>query len=151
GDTVDSVFISVHPAMPQLAFRVPETQVNKPGAGPVSVALLRHKVPGKARKELELALRADKNNDDAAAVEHLQKALALDPDFMEAHNTLAIRYMAKARDDIALAEFRKALALDPQNSGLHANVAAGLLRTHHPVEAETEARRSLEFDSTNPR
>jgi thioredoxin-like negative regulator of GroEL len=151
GNTIDSIVVSIQHAMPMLTLRLPEVPRTNPHAETISVARLEHKIAPKARKEVELADRAEKKKDTATAIDHLQKAIALDPGFMEAHNSLGIRYISTGEDDRALTEFRAALELDPRNSGLQANVSAVLLRLRQPAEAENAARRSVDLDGSNPR
>ncbi|HTS65782.1 MAG TPA: tetratricopeptide repeat protein [Candidatus Acidoferrales bacterium] len=152
GNPMETFFVEVRRTMPMLELRLPEVrQTNRGGGSTISMALLQHKVPGKAQKELELAMRAKKKNDTGGAIDHLQKALALDPRYMQAHNNLGVCYIATGRAGLALGEFQKALEMDPADSGLQANVAAALLGLHQAADAERAARRSVELNGANPR
>ena len=151
GERLETVSVYLERGMPLLVLHVPQVRHAAPNHDTISVAVLQHKVPAKARRELELATRANNKKDKAGAIGHLQKAVSLDPEFMEAHNSLGIRYVETGRDDLALVEFRKALEMDPRHSAVQANVAAVLLRLRRPAEAETAARRSVELDGSNLR
>lgn len=93
------------------------------------------------------------------AVEHLERAVALDPEFASAHAALAMAYWEPttygwadpaARVEPTRQAIDEALALDPDNSVAHA--AAGHLAFSHYYDwakAERELRRALELNSDN--
>jgi hypothetical protein len=58
-------------------------------AGTVTLHRLTHKIPKKAVKEFENATKAQSHGDRDAAIEHLSKAVAIDPQFWEALNNLS--------------------------------------------------------------
>jgi len=152
GNTLGTFFVSISRSMPTLDLTLPGVrQTNRGGGSSISMALLLHKVPAKAQKEMGLAMRAKKKNDTGSAIDHLQKAVALDPQYMEAHNSLGVCYIATGQYSGALAEFQKALEMDPHNSGLQSNVAAALLGLHEPADAERAARRSVDLNGASAR
>jgi tetratricopeptide (TPR) repeat protein len=151
GITIYSTTVSVRVAMPPVVFRLPEMRPESQAWGTVSVARLQHKVPAKAVKEMELAERATKKNDTNSSIDHLRKAIAIDPDYMEAHNNLGIRYIATDQGALALAELQKAIQLEPRSASLEANLAIALICLHRPAEAEKAARMSVDLNGTNPR
>jgi Flp pilus assembly protein TadD len=153
GNPMETFFVSVRRAMGMMNLRLTEVrqQNRNVGGGTVSLAVLEHKIPAKAQKEMQLAMRADKKKDTGGAITHLQKAIELDPQYMQAHNDLGIKYVQTGKNDLAVAEFRKALDMDPHNPGLQANVAAALMGVHQPAEAEKAARRSVEMNGANAR
>src|SRR5581483_10344473 len=57
------------------------------------------------------------------AVKQFQRAIALDPSYVMAHNNLGVALMRTNRGDAAAAEFRVALQQDPRNVGSHYNLA----------------------------
>lgn len=117
----------------------------------VSVARLRHKVPDKAAKEFNRSVEAAKGGDNRRAIEHLQKALRIDPEYMEAYNNLGARYMDGDRFDEAAAEFEKAAALDPDAADVYANLAGARFAGGKYSSAETAARRALSEDKGSAR
>ena len=150
GNTIDYVDFSVHRPMTPLVFRIAEPAREPMGGGTVSARVLQHKVPGKARDEFDTATRDVQKKDLTAAIDHMEKAVAIDPEFMEAHRRLGLLYIAGSRYDAALAEFQKALAMDPHNSRVYAHMAAAHIGLQNPAQAEKEARRSIELDGRNP-
>ena len=81
-------------------------------AGTVSVKRLRHRVPKAARNAYGKAGRLSRNAHVEQAAQELEKAIALDPDFAEAHRDLGVAYARLNRYPEAVAEFRSAMALD---------------------------------------
>jgi protein O-GlcNAc transferase len=122
--------------------RVPAAQ---PRGDLVSVSRLR--IPAKAIKEYERAQKAFQQNDVQASAGHLQKALHIYPDFVQAHNALGVRFIQLGDFQRALAEYELAESLDPGNAQTHQNLSFALLLLNRNQEAEAEARQSLDLDS----
>jgi protein O-mannosyl-transferase len=80
------------------------------------------------------------------AVGHIEKALALKPDYAEARNNLGLVLASHGRIDGALAQFRKALELQPAYAEAHNNLGLLLARRGHFDEAIAHLRRALEID-----
>src|SRR6185437_9410055 len=59
-------------------------------AATVSLQQLQHKVPKQALKEFEKARTASIKGDNETALDHLQNAVQLDPEFVDAHNDLGV-------------------------------------------------------------
>jgi len=82
----------------------------------------------------------------AAAENHLRQALALQPDFAEAHANLG--WVLEQRGDVEGAEhaYRQALCLNPQQAQMHLNLGALLADQRRNDEAEACYRHALEID-----
>jgi tetratricopeptide (TPR) repeat protein len=117
----------------------------RPG-NPIPVSQLR--IPSKAMKEFERSQKAFQSGDIPTSAEHLQRALQVYPEFLQAHNFLGLRYLQLGDYQKALAEHELALALDPRNSQTHEDLSMVLTVLNRAPEAETEARLALEI---NPR
>jgi tetratricopeptide (TPR) repeat protein len=128
--------------------RLPRDRFIPAGSTIVSVTRLRHKIPSKARKEFMRALQASSNNDRASETEHLNAAVALDPDFMEAHYNLGVQHFQAKNFPHALVEFQRAVELDPGAPAAWINLSATLLRLQRFPEAETAARKAVRVDGT---
>jgi len=132
------------------ALALSHTESNPPAASPhpgnaVPVSQLR--IPSKALKELERSQKAFQSGDVHTSVEHLQKALHIYPDFVQAHNELGLRFVQLREYQKALAEHETALALDPRNAQTHQQLSFALLLLNRNKEAEAEARQALDLDS----
>jgi len=112
---------------------------------PVPVSQLR--IPSKALKEFESSQKAFHSGDLRASVEHLQKALRIFPDFIQAHLDLGLGFIQLGEYQKALTEHETALALDPRNAQAHQDLSFTLLLLNRNQEAEAEARQSLDLDS----
>ena len=58
---------------------------------------------------------------DDAAIMHLRKAIALQPDSSGVHNSLGVILAKQGKTNEALAEFETALRLDPRNEAARTN------------------------------
>ena len=115
------------------------------GEGPVPVSQLR--IPSKAMKEFTLAQKAYRSGDISGSTEHLQKALRIYPDFIEARNALGLRFIQLGEYQKAIAEHELALSLAPQLPEAHEDLSFALLASNRLPEAEAEARRALQLDA----
>lgn len=123
----------------------------------------------KARDQMNMGVQAYKNNHYAAAVQHFQQAVQLDPTNQNAQLYLATSYMIqwvpgaespenKRNYDMAQQEFQKVLQQDPKNSlalasmaNMAYNAASGGTTQEQKMAALEEARkwnvRRIEVDS----
>ncbi len=117
-------------------------------SGTVSAADLN--VPDKARKELDKANESMALRDWKKAKEHLDKALALDPNYVTAYNNLAVLY-AKT-DDVANEEqaLKKAVSLDEHFAPALLNYAKLSIRQKNFPQAETLLEKAAAQDPDNP-
>jgi len=90
------------------------TTTNKGGGTVVDLKQLRTRVPGKAVDEYEKALKESSKGNREKAVEGLQRAVKLAPDFYEAQHSLGIHYMALQKFDDAETALIKARDLSPK-------------------------------------
>ncbi len=121
----------------------------RPGP-PISLTRLQHKIPGSAKKAYAKGgnhLRAGKLD---LAVEAFQRAVALDPGYVNAYCDLGVTYMRLERGPEAAAAFQRAVALAPEMSSLHANLGWALMVLGRSSEAEASARQALRLANDNP-
>jgi protein O-mannosyl-transferase len=97
-----------------------------------------------AHNNLAGALLARGAVDEAAG--HIEKALALKPDYAEARNNLGMVMASHGRIDDALAQYRKALELQPAYAEAHNNLGLLLARRGQFDEAIAHLRRALQID-----
>ena len=151
GNPVAEQTISVHNGFGDVQIRLPEPQEERPASGTVSIAELRHKVPSKARKEAGLAEKAWKKHDLPACVEHLQKAVEIDPEYLAAQSDLGLVYARMNQPDKVVTAFEGVLRIDPRSAFAYSILGAAKISLGQYPDAEAAARRALQIDSTNAR
>lgn len=151
GGVIEQQYVRVNGVGDFVTVRLPEVKREQPLSGTVSVARLGHKVPGKAQKEFDRAVKAAERNDSQKAIEHLKKAIEIDPDFMEAYNNLGARYLRMNQPAEAAVYLERAVELDGSSSQAHSNLAIAYLLLQRFEEAEREARQAVTLDATSNR
>jgi len=128
-------------------FLEPETSVSRSSKGATVVDLkqLRAKIPGKAVDEYEKALKESSKGNRGKAVEGLERALKLAPDFYEAQHTLGVQYIALQKYDQAEAALLKARDLSPKSAEPLINL--GTLY-YQRAESQIDAGRTEEAAAT---
>jgi tetratricopeptide (TPR) repeat protein len=116
----------------------------KPLAETISIHELR--LPGGAVKEFRRSEKAVRSGDFAAAAEHLQRAIQIAPNFVQAHNNLGASYIQLKAYESAVSEFQAAIALDAKIQEAYRNLGLGLFLLHRFPEAELAARQALQLD-----
>lgn len=151
GDPLVSAPVDSSSMFGPVQLRLPHEKRNLPGAGTgtVSIASLRNPPPKKAFNEFAAGVKASEAKDTARAIEHLQKAIALHPDFAEAHNNLAVQFMRTNRWNEAKDEIDAALRAGPGTPQIYGNLAAILFCLRRVEEAEAAARQAIKLDSRN--
>jgi len=83
------------------------------------------------------------------AVEEFQRALTLDPDNVNVHNSLGVCYANMGKFEEAVAEFFRATELEPNDFMAHYNLGCGLLSLARKGEAEHAFSRAAELEPDN--
>jgi Flp pilus assembly protein TadD len=103
-------------------------------------------IPGGAIKEFQRSQKAVRSGNFESAAEHLQKALQIYPNFVQAHNNLGASYMQLNEYERAIPEFQKAIDLDPKISEAYRNLGLGLFLLGRYPEAEIAARQAMQLN-----
>ena len=117
----------------------------------VSIAQLGHKVPGKAHKEALLAQKDWKKENYEGCIKHLEKAITIDPDYLEARRNLGLVYVRLNRPQNVILAFQEVLKIDPRSADAYASVSVAEAQLNHLAESEAAARRGLSVDPANRR
>jgi tetratricopeptide (TPR) repeat protein len=118
-------------------------------SGTVSAAALRHAVPKAAAKAYERARKSFASGKLSDTARELEKAVALDPDFADAHENLGALYLKLERPAEAEPHIRRAIELNPSSSFAHSDLSALQLLAGDWDAAERSALRALELSRTN--
>jgi Tfp pilus assembly protein PilF len=108
------------------------------------------RIPPKAVKELQRSQNALKSGDTESSARHLERALRIYPDSLEAHNNLGARYTELQEYEKAAAEFQKAIAIDPRVIQPFSNLSVVFFLQQRYADAEAAARRALSVDPQHP-
>ena len=106
-------------------------------------------LPSKAQKELQRSQTAFLSGDVRSSAQHLEKALRIYPDYLEARNNLGSRYFTLGEYDRAAAEFQKAINIDPRVAEPFNNLSVAFFLLQRYPDAEIAARRALALDPRN--
>ncbi len=129
----------------------PGQPVSRPPSGIVSVNRLKHRVPAKARRELARSEQQYRKGHLQASIEHLKKAIEIDPAYMEAHNNLGARYIALGDNERAVPHLQTALQLDPTSDFAQLNLSLALYFLKRCDQAEQSARAAVRLTPQLPK
>jgi tetratricopeptide repeat protein len=123
----------------------PDTPTPTVKAVPIgdTVSVSSMQLPAGAIKEFRRSEKSVGSGDFPGAVRHLQRALEVDPRFVEAHNNLGASYMQLKRYQDAIKEFEAAIALDGKMEAPYRNKSLSLFLLQRYPEAEAAARQAL--------
>lgn len=131
------------------AWSVAEGPADQPSGSTVSAARLRHNPPRQARHAFVRGLKAHAARDHRGAAAAFAEAVAIDPEFSEAHGNLAVEYTWTGRLGDSVSEFQHALQLDPATALHHTNFSYTLIMLKRYPEAEAEAQAAVSLDATD--
>jgi tetratricopeptide (TPR) repeat protein len=83
---------------------------------------------------------------EAEAMEHLQMALQINPDFAEAHNNLGNVRFQNGKEDEAIAQYQTALQINPDYAVAHYNLGNALIRKGDLDGAITHFQKALQIN-----
>jgi Flp pilus assembly protein TadD len=81
-----------------------------------------------------------------SAIDHMQQAIRLKPDFAECHNSLGHALRAIGRLDLALASIREAIQLRPDYAAARANLGVSLAQEGKVLEAVDAYREAIRLN-----
>ena len=124
---------------------VPTTPAAPAGTMGDTISIRSLQLPAGAIKEFRRSEKCVGSGDFPGAVQHLQRALKVDPQFIEAHNNLGASFMQLQRYEDAIAEFDAASAIDSKMEAPYRNKSLSLFLLRRYPEAEAAARQALEI------
>ena len=107
------------------------------------------KVPAPARKEYEDGLKEVNAGNVALAIPHLEKAVSLYPEFLQAHLLLGTAYMDDKKWDKAETSLRRAVELDAKKADGHFALGEMYYQQKKYPEAEKELLAGLQIQDNS--
>lgn len=111
---------------------------------------LMHRIPRAAVSEMNKAEKANRERRPDEEIDHLTKAIALDPEFVWARSHLAA-CLVTSDAQAAIAQLEEGIRVDPHQPILFHNLALANLYAGQLDAAEAAARRARDLGSTDPR
>lgn len=145
-DFVQRHVVSVSASSQPLVIPLRSTEPRPSPGEAQSVSVRQMLIPSKAAKELKRSEDAFRAGDVQTSVQHLERAIQIHPDYLEAHNNLGSRYIHLGQYEKAVAELQKAIAIDPQVANPYQNLGAAFALLRRYLEAETAVRRAMELN-----
>ena len=106
-------------------------------------------MPKNARRERERAEKARCEGRIAEAIQHFERAISIDPEFVDARNNLAVTFFMAQNPGAAVAQLEEAIRIDPHKSMLFVNLALGYSGLENLLAAEQAARHAVDLDGTS--
>jgi hypothetical protein len=116
-------------------------------SGVVTVEQLRHRVPAKAKNEMEKGQKALQRARIDDAIRHYKLAIAVDPSLVVARNNLAMCFM---QSDLpaAIDQLEQAVQVDPHHPVLYRNLTLAYAFSARFVDAERVGRIAVDLNRT---
>jgi tetratricopeptide (TPR) repeat protein len=131
-----------------VAFRLLEARstLRPPRPPAVSVTVRQLLIPPKAVKEFERWEKSLRSGDVRSAAGHLERAIQIYPNFVEARNNLGASYIDLHDYEKAVVQFHQAIAINPNYQEPYANLSLALFLLQRLPEAEQAARHALDLN-----
>lgn len=132
-----------------LTVEIPSRPESQPITGVVSVQQLRHPPSKKAVQAFNQAEQYSHSHDTAKAIEKLELAIQLAPDFREAHLNLGAQYLRQGRYQEAMTHLQTSLEIGPPDSKAYLNLAFCYVKLQQYADAASYAKKALALDPGN--
>jgi tetratricopeptide (TPR) repeat protein len=150
GETVHQETVIVTAQAGPLSVLLPAPDKKPSAPGTISVTQLRHPPARKAFQAVAAAQRFSESGETEKAVEQLEKAIRISPEYAEAHNNLGVQHTRMGHFEEAAREFAHAIGIAGPSALLLSNLAYAQRRLYRLPEAAASARAALHLDSGSP-
>jgi Flp pilus assembly protein TadD len=117
----------------------------------ISVQELEQRHESKARGVFADAKAAAHRGDHKGAIKLFEKAIKIDPAFLDARNDLAVELIVSGQPDRAIEELQQLVQLDPHFTMGYTNLGVILCTEKKFSDAEAVLRRALSLEPTLPK
>ncbi len=150
GDLVHQELVTVAPQTGPLTVRLPTPRAKPSAPGTISFTQLRHPPSRKAFQAMEAAQRYSESGQTEKAVEELEKAVRISPEYADAYTNLGVQHIRMGRFQEACDEFSRAIAIAGPSTPRLSNLAYAQRQLHRLPEAIESARAALRLDPSSP-
>ncbi len=138
------------PTMVTLYLKEREGEARAKADKTVSVASLDQKVPAAAKREFDKASHFAAEGNNLEAVAGLQRAIAIYPNYLAAHNDLGAQLLEQGKLDEAVSELQIAIKIDPKAFNPQLNLGIVLFKQNKFSESLTTLDKALSLEPTSP-
>jgi tetratricopeptide (TPR) repeat protein len=150
GEIVHQELVTVAPQTGPLTVRLPTPRVKPSAPGTISFTQLQHPPSQKAFQAMAAAQRYSDSGQTEKAVEELEKAVRISPEYADAYTNLAVQHIRMGRFEEACEEFSHAIAIAGPSTSRLSNLAYAQGQLHRFPEAIESARAALRLDPGSP-
>ena len=150
GDIIHQEFVTVNPQTAMLNVRLAKSRKPSAAPGTVSLTQLRHPPDQKAVQAFVAAQRFAASGSPEKAVEQLEKALRISPEFADAYANLAVQHLRMRRFPDAVDELNRALAIAGPNPLMLSNLAYAQINLGRVDDSLASVRAALRLDAAYP-
>ena len=150
GETVHQELVTVAPQAGPVTIHLPPRPAKPSTPGTVSLTQLRHPPARKAIEAAAAAQRFAEAGQTEKAVEELEKAVRISPEYADAYNNLAVQHIRMGRMEEACDELSRAIAIAGPSASLLSNLAFAQRQLKRFPEAIESARAALRLDPGSP-
>jgi len=143
GETVYQGNVNVGGPTGPFIIRLPDDEKPRPGSGTISVKQLQHPPTRKAYEALFAAQRFAEAGNNEKAVDSIERAIAISPDYADAWVNLGARHLGMGRYREAIVETRHAIELAGPSSLTLGNIAFAEAMLGSQAEARQSAEEAL--------
>jgi tetratricopeptide (TPR) repeat protein len=143
GETVYQGNFNVGGSAEPFIIRLPNDEKPRPGSGTISVKQLQHPPTRRAYEALFAAQRFAEAGENGKAVESIERAIAISPDYADAWVNLGARHIGMGRYREAIVETRHAIELAGPSSLTLCNIAFAESLLGSQAEAKQSAEEAL--------
>lgn len=139
-----SIFVRVRPT-------VDDREANRSAAGASTVSASNLRIPAKASKEFDKATELISKQEWQKAIERLNKALALDPNYAQAYNNLGVAYARLGDSEKEREALQKAVVANDHFAPAFVNLGQMEMRLHNFTAAENDLDKAISVGATDVR
>ena len=150
GELVHQELVTVGRQTGLLSVRLPPSGRTPSLPGTISVTELRHPPAHKALQAMASAQRFSESGQTEKAVEALERAIRISPEYADAYNNLAVQHMRMGLFGQAAGELARAIAIAGPKPQQLSNLAFAQCRLNQIPEAIASARAALHMDPSSP-